>query len=159
MWHTLQLVPNWALPWTASPGNALPDDELLDDELLDDELLDELLLEELLGVTTTPDEELLEAALLLDELLLDELLEEELLDDELDDDELDTAVPPLELLDEDAAGGESVSGGASGGELLQAINSEVKTHTAISFALSHITASHPWHLCRAAYSEFLSDLT
>lgn len=128
----------------------------MEDELLLDELLleEELVLEEeLLGVTTRPDEELLEAALLLDELLLDELLDDDELD-ELDEDELDTEATPLELLDELVAGGVSVFGGSSGGELLHAISNEIRTDTAISFALSHITASHPWHLCRAAYSEF-----
>lgn len=137
----------------------LDEEELLDEELLPDEELlleDELLLDdELLGATTIPEEELLDDELL-EELLLDELLE----DDELDEEELEdpAPVPELEeLLDEEDVDGVSVSGGASGGELLHANKAKAKTQTAISFALSHITASHPWHLCRAAYSEYSSD--
>lgn len=108
-------------------------------------------------MTTTPD------VLLDDELLLEELLDD---DDELDEDELDEeelvllAAEPLDeellLLEDDDDDGVSVSGGGCG-ELLQAAKAAKSTRIAISFALSHITASYPWRLCRAAYlnsSEF-----
>ncbi len=122
---------------------------VLDELLLEELLLDELLLdEELLGITTTPDE-LLDDELLLDELLeLDELLleEDELEDEELADElELPVAAPlalvDALLLDDEDPGGLPISGD-SGGELLQAAKAAASTRIALSFALSHITASY-----------------